>query len=107
MSPDNQNTIQNQDSEKNPIPPTPQESTEPVPEITPVSTSADMPPEAPESPKNTDIPFPSIIIIPKMSLFPPPAPKKQNPKNYPPKAEKLKEFLNLCKLLKPERLKYQ
>ena len=51
-----QNTVKNLTSEENSIPPSPQEPTEPVPEITPVSASVDMPPEAPESPKNADIP---------------------------------------------------
>ncbi|MBU0879576.1 hypothetical protein KKH00_02060 [Patescibacteria group bacterium] len=83
MPPDNQNTIQNQDSEKNSIPPSPQEPTEPVPEITPVSASVDMPPEAPESPKNADIPISLNNDNPQNEPISTPSPEEAKPKELP------------------------
>ncbi|MCX6751910.1 MAG: hypothetical protein NTZ87_00165 [Candidatus Nomurabacteria bacterium] len=83
MPPDNQNTIQNQDSEKNSIPSSPQGATEPVPEITPVSASVDMPPEAPESPKNADIPVSLNNDNPQNEPISTPSPEEAKPKELP------------------------
>jgi len=52
--PDDQNSTQNQDSENNSTPPSPQEPTEQAPEITPVSEPSTMPPEAPEASRNRE-----------------------------------------------------
>lgn len=56
MFPDDQNTIQNQDSKKNSIPPSPQEPMADIPVSAPNLTPADMPPEVPESTINADMP---------------------------------------------------
>ena len=48
--PDDQNTSQNPTPAENSIPPSPQELTEPAPEITPVSEPSSVPSEAPEAP---------------------------------------------------------
>ncbi len=56
--PDEENIAQNPTSTENSIPPSPQEPTEQAPEITPVSTSPDLPPEALESPGNADSAIP-------------------------------------------------
>ena len=50
--PDDQNTAQNQDSEKNTIPPSPQQPTELAPENTAYSEPVEAPPEVPESSPN-------------------------------------------------------
>jgi len=91
MPPDNQNTIQNQDSEKNPIPPSPQEPTGPVPEIAPVSASADMPSEAPESPKNADIPVSLNNDNPQNEPVFTPSPKETKPEELPAEDGKTEE----------------
>ena len=49
-----ENTTQNQISEENSIPPSPQEPIEQAPEITHVSEPSTMPSEAPEAPRNSD-----------------------------------------------------
>lgn len=54
--PDDQNTTQNQDSEKNSIPPSPQEPMVDVPVPVTDSIPVDIPPEALETPTNADIP---------------------------------------------------
>jgi hypothetical protein len=67
--PDDQNITQNQDSEKNSIPPSPQESTELTPINTVYSEPSVMPPEALEAPgndfsvKSNDIPLPDSTLI--------------------------------------------
>jgi len=54
--PDEPNTTQNKDSEKNSIPTSPQGTSEPASINTTGSEPSNMPLEAPESPKNADIP---------------------------------------------------
>ena len=53
---DDQNTTQNQDSEKNSIPPSPEEPTADMPINTTGSEPVNMPSEPLESPRNADIP---------------------------------------------------
>lgn len=78
--PDDQNTIQNQDSAKNSIPPSPQEPMADVPIPATVSESVTMPPEASESPINVDNAVPVNNV---------------NPENEPILAEKPKEITPL------------
>ena len=73
----------NQDSEKNSIPPSPQEPTEPVPEITPVSASVDMPPEAPESSINIDNAVPVNNANPENELVSTQNPLEMKPEESP------------------------
>jgi len=90
MPPDNQNTIQNQDSEKNSILPSPQEPIGPVPEITSVSVSADMHPEASESPKNADIPVSLNNDNPQNEPTSTPSPEQAKPEELPAEGGKAK-----------------
>ena len=55
--PDDQNLTQNQDSDKNSIPPSPQEPTEPAPINTAHSEPSIMPPEATEAPGDVNFRF--------------------------------------------------
>jgi len=93
MPPDNQNTIQNQDSEKNSIPPSIQEPTEPVSEITPISASVDMPPEAPESPKNADIPVSLNNDNPQNEPISTPSSEEAKPEELPAEVGKAEEIV--------------
>ena len=65
------------------IPSSPQEPTEPVPEITPVSASVDMPPETPESPKNADIPVSLNNDNPQNEPISTLGPEEAKPKELP------------------------
>ena len=73
-----QNTYQNPISTENSIPPSLQEPTEQAPEITPISTTPEVPPEVLESSPN-DFPPKSIDIAPSNSSLtePPDEPKPE------------------------------
>ncbi len=77
--PDDQNTTQNQDSEENSIPLSPQEPMEPISQDIRVSEPSNMPPEAPESPINADNTVPVNNANTENEPISTPSPEKASP----------------------------
>ena len=90
--PDDQNTTQNQDSEKNSIPPNPQEPMADIPIPAIGSVPTEMPLEAPESPKNTDIPVSLNNDNPQNTPISTPSSEEAKSEELPVEGEKIEEI---------------
>ncbi len=88
--PDDQNTTQNQDSEENSIPPSPQEPTEPALENTAHSEPTNVPSEAPEAPGD-GFPVKSNDISPSDSTPIEPEKTKENQGENEPAPEPISQ----------------
>lgn len=90
--PSDPNQPQNPISEENSILPSPQEPTEQAPEITPISTSPDMPSEALESPRNVDTPISlNDDNLENKPIFTPSS-KEPKPEELPAESRKTEEI---------------
>lgn len=90
--PDDENSTQNQNSEKNSIPTSPQEPMVDISINTTGSEPSNMPLEAPESPKNADIPVSLNNDNPQNEPISTPSPEEAKPEELPAEGGKTEEI---------------